>query len=576
MIMKQKTLGIIIAALVLAIPTDTYAQGFLKKLKQKAESAVNSAVNKVVGLEEEEPEAEFEIDEENAGSKPTANDRVPKLRQTTFVWDGQVSPSTANTVQQLLNELPSLPSAEQIANPDDAQRQAYYNRLASISMRVEELDEQWTCSDEEMLALRDQLYKDLAETWGISVEDMKRLEDPNCSEADRARIEEKIKQSVLGGMDVNNMQSMADNMAAKSKKHEARMDEISKEMEVLEKKAEKGTLTEAEQARMMQLSQEAMAIQQDVMSGVDINALMNIGKKENALMEKYSIATMRMEQRLKAYSDKAAALQKSDGKIVMDCNEIAADYEEKLRNIYSQIFKEDDVDKIHALYDQADELMKNYRTRAAKIWIKSLSTRLEQTKKLLPEAIEIYGEMVKEGLLPECALRRPQLNVVTACEDILDEAYADFPQPDVLPYHMEAMNILKEDERIYYPESGFIGGFGGGGNLFEDFKNGSQILIYNYKEEAYYKLEGGNRTKLAGEGPHNFFDAKVKVNYEYGEIPLRKGNRVATFGTGRTLTLHDGTMVYPVAFRRHADHLEFIVHDVVNDKEDFYMCVYKL
>ena len=574
--MKQKTLGIIIAALVLAIPTETYAQGFLKKLKQKAESAVNSAVNKVVGLEEEEPEAEFEIDEENAGSKPTATDRVPKLRQTTFVWDGQVSPSTANTVQQLLNELPSLPSAEQIANPDDAQRQAYYNRLASISMRVEELDEQWTCSDEEMLALRDQLYKDLAETWGISVEDMKRLEDPNCSEADRARIEEKIKQSVLGGMDVNNMQSMADNMAAKSKKHEARMDEISKEMEVLEKKAEKGTLTEAEQARMMQLSQEAMAIQQDVMGGVDMNALMNIGKKENALMEKYSMATIRMEQRLKAYSDKAAALQKSDGKIVMDCNEIAADYEEKLRTIYTQIYNEDDVDKIHALYDQADELMKNYRTRAAKIWIKSLSTRLEQTKKLLPEAIEIYGEMVKEGLLPECALRRPQLNVVTACEDILDEAYADFPQPDVLPYHMEAMNILKEDERIYYPESGFIGGFGGGGNLFEDFKNGSQILIYNYKEEAYYKLEGGNRTKLAGEGPHNFFDAKVKVNYEYGEIPLRKGNRVATFGTGRTLTLHDGTMVYPVAFRRHADHLEFIVHDVVNDKEDFYMCVYKL
>ncbi|MBE6288245.1 MAG: hypothetical protein E7099_08705 [Mediterranea massiliensis] len=568
--MKQKTLGIIIAALVLAIPTETYAQGFLKKLKQKAESAVN----KVVGLEEEEPEVE--INEENAGSKPTATDRVPKLRQTTFVWDGQVSPSTANTVQQLLNELPSLPSVEQIANPDDAQRQAYYNRLSAISMRVNELDEEWTCSDDEMEGLRNQLYTDLAETYGITIEEMKALEDPNTSEAEKARIEEKIKQSVLGGMDVNNMQSMADNMADKSKKHEARMEELSKEMEVLEKKAEKGTLTEAEQARMMQLSQEAMAIQQDVMGGVDMNALMNIGKKENALMEKYSMATMRMEQRLKAYSDKAAALQKSDGKIVMDCNEIAADYEEKLRTIYTQIYNEDDVDKIHALYDQADELMKNYRTRAAKIWIKSLSTRLEQTKKLLPEAIEIYGEMVKEGLLPECALRRPQLNVVTACEDILDEAYADFPQPDVLPYRMEGMNIMEEDERILYPESGFVGGFGGSGNLFDDFKNGSQILVYNEKEQAYYKLEGGNRTKLAGEGPHNFFDAKKKVNYSYGEIPLRKGNRKATFSTGRTLTLHDGTMVYPVAFRRYDDRLEFIVHDVVNDKEDFYMCVYKL
>ena len=573
--MKQKTLGILAAVLMLAAaPADTHAQGFLKKLKQKAEKAVN----KVVGIEEE-PQAETVINEENAGKQPTATDRVPKLRQPTFVWDGQVSPSTASTVQQLLNELPALPSVEQIVNPDDAQRQAYYNRLASISMRVEELDEQWTCSDEEMLALRDQLYKDLAETWGISVEDMKRLEDPNCSEADRARIEEKIKQSVLGGMDVNNMQSMADNMAAKSKKHEARMDEIEKEMTALEKKEKKGTLTDTDRARMQELSQEAIAIQQDMMSGVDMEALTmlgNIGQKEQALTQKYSMGTMRMEQRLKEYSDKAAALQKSDGKIVMDCDEIAADYEDKLRSLYGQVYRSNDVDTIHALYDQADELMKNYRTRAAKIWLKSLSVRLEQTKKLVPEAVEIYGEMVKEGLLPECALRRPQLNVVTACEDILDEAYADFPQPDVLPYHMEAMNILKEDERIYYPESGFVGGFGGSGNLFDDFKNGSQILVFNSQEQAYYKLEGGNRTKLAGEGPHNFFDAKKKVNYTYGEIPLRKGDRKATFSTGRPLTLHDGTMVYPVAFRRYDDRLEFIVHDVVNDKEDFFMCVYKL
>ncbi len=570
--MKTRILGILAVALVLvAAPADTHAQGFLKNLKQKAEQAVS----KMVGIEEE-PQAETIVNEENAGSKPTAADRVPKLRQPSFVWDGQVSPSTASTVQQLLNELPALPSVEQIVNPDDAQRQAYYNRLAAISMRVEELDEQWTCSDEEMLALRDRLYRDLADTYGISVEDMKRLEDPNISETEKERIEEKIKQSMLGGLNVDNMQSMAENMEAKQKKYEARMAEIEKEMEVYEKKEKKGTLTETDQARMIQLAQEAQTIQQDVMSGIDMNALMNIGKKEQALTQKYSVATTRMEQRLKEFSDKAAALQKSNGKIVMDCNEIAADYEENLSSLYDRVYRSNDVDIIHALYDQADELMKNYRTRAAKIWLKSLSVRLEQTKKLMPEAAEIYGELVKEGLLPECALRRPQLNVVTACEDLLDEAYADFPQPDVLPYHMEAMGILKAEERVLYPESGFVGGFGGSGNLFDDFKNGSRILVYNSQEQAYYKLEGGNRTKLAGEGPHNFFDAKQKVNYTYGEIPLRKGNRKATFSTGRTLILHDGTMVYPVAFRRYDDRLEFIVLDTVNDKEDFFMCVYKL
>ena len=570
--MKQKTLGILAAVLMLAAsPADTHAQGFLKKLKQKAEKAVN----KVVGIEEE-PQAETVVNEENAGKQPTATDRVPKLRQPTFVWDGQVSPSTASTVQGLLNELPALPSVEQIANPNDTERQAYYNRLSAISMRVEELDEQWTCSDEEMLALRDRFYKDLAETYGITIEEMKLLEDPNCSEADKARIEEKIKQSVLGGMDMGNMQSMADNMDAKHKKHEARMAEIEKEMTVLEKKAEKGTLTQEEEARMMQLSQEAMAIRNDIMEGVDLSGLMNIGQKEQALTQKYSVATMRMEQRLKEYSDKAAALQKSDGKIVMNCNEIAADYEDKFRNLYDQVYRSNDVDTIHALYDQADELMKNYRTRAAKIWLKSLSIRLEQTKKLVPEAVEVYGEMVKEGLLPECALRRPQLNVVTACADLLDEAYADFPQPDVLPYHMEAMGILKDGERVLYPESGFGAAFNGSGNLFDEFNKNSQILVYNIKEEAYYKLEGGTRTKLAGEGPFNFFKKDVKVDNAYGDIPLRKGDRVATFSKGRVLILHDGTMVNPVAMRRYDDRLEFIIHDVVNDKEDFYQCVYKL
>lgn len=572
--MKRVTLGIL-AVLMLAASTEIHAQGFLKKLKQKAESAVN----KVIGADEES-ETETVVNEENAGKQPTATDRVPKLRQTTFVWDGQVSPSKASTVEQLLNELPPLPSVEQIVNPDDAERQSYYNRLSSISMRVSELDEQWTCSDEEMLALRDKLYKDLAEIWNISVEDIKKIEDPNCPEAEKARIEEKIKQSVLGGVSEERIANMVpEDFESKSKKYKARLDELEKEMESLEKKEKKGTLTDTDRARMQELNQEAMAIQQDMMSGVDMEALDmlgNIGKKEQAFAQKYSMATSQMEQRLKAYSDKAAALQKSEAGIVQDCDEIAKDYEDELRSLYEQVYCSNDVGTIHALYDRADELMKNYRTRAAKIWLKSLKARLENTKKLVPEAAEVYGELVKEGLLPECALRRPQLNVVTQCEDILDKAYADFPQPEVLPYHMEAMGILKANERILYSECGFAAAFNGSSSLFDDFNKNSQILMYNEKEDAYYKLEGGNRTKLAGEGPFNFFKKGVNVDDAYGEIPLRKGGRVATFSKGRTLILHDGTMVNPVAMRRYDDRLEFIVHDVVNDKEDFYQCVYKL
>ena len=61
--MKQKTLGILAAVLMLAAaPADTHAQGFLKKLKQKAEKAVN----KVVGIEEE-PQAETVINKKPRG-----------------------------------------------------------------------------------------------------------------------------------------------------------------------------------------------------------------------------------------------------------------------------------------------------------------------------------------------------------------------------------------------------------------------------------------------------------------------------------------------------------------------------
>lgn len=557
--MKKIILGALAAALMLAAPTDLQAQGFLKKLKQKAEKAVN----KVAGVEEKESAEGSEEQQESKGT-PTATDRIPKLRQTGFIWDGQVTPSKASTVQGLMNELPALPSVEQIANPDPAEREAYYNRLSAISMRVHELDGQWTCSDEEMLAAREQVYKDLAEVLGLTVEEMKRMDDPNVSEAEKLRLEEKMRKHLLGDMD-------AEDLERKIEKNEARLAEIEKESKPYEKKAKAGTLTEPEKKRMEELRQEMMTIMQDMMSGMD--GMMNVASKAQELNDKYS-----MDKELKAYSDKAEALRKGEEGIVENCLQIADDYEEELKDIYGQIYREEDADKIHALYDRADGLMKNYRTRAAKIWLRSLSVRLENTKKLLPEAEKVYAALAEKGLIPACAARRPLLNVVTCCEDILNEAYADFPQPSVLPYHAEAMNILKENERVMYAESGFGGGFGGSGSsdLFGAFGSGSKILLYNDKEEAYYKLENGSRTRLSGEGPFDFFDAGAKVNNEYGEIPLRKGNRVASFNTGRVLILHDGTYVCPVAMRKYADRIEFIIHSSFNQKEDFYKCTYKL
>ena len=154
-----------------ALPADAGAQGFLKKIKQKAEKTIG----KVTGTETpaDETASDAGADEADA-AKPTATDRLPKLRQSSVVWDGEVTPSRAADVRALMDELPALPTADEIANPTDAARNAYQRKLSALSMRAGELDDELSCSDEEMIAARDKIYKELEGITGLTSEEMKR------------------------------------------------------------------------------------------------------------------------------------------------------------------------------------------------------------------------------------------------------------------------------------------------------------------------------------------------------------------------------------------------------------------
>lgn len=83
---------------------------------------------------------------------------------------------------------------------------------------------------------------------------------------------------ILGGADI-------EAISAKAQSKEGRMKEIEKEMDALEKKEKAGTLTAADQQRMMQLGQETMAMQQDLM-GSGLGNLMEISRKGDALSAK--------------------------------------------------------------------------------------------------------------------------------------------------------------------------------------------------------------------------------------------------------------------------------------------------
>ncbi len=584
--MKKRLIMLAFTAVALSsLPANSYGQGFLRNLREKAENALIDAILPSQKNEEAQPTQNTRAQElqravqepETPTTPPTAEDRIPTLHQSSVVWYGEATPSRASSARALLAELPALPSVNDVVNPDQDRYDSYYNKLTSINLRVNELDEEWACSDEEMLAARDKLYNELSGMMGLTAEEMKRLDDPNISEEEKARLEAKVQAAVLGGFD-------PEAMSRKAEELQPRLEVISAELQPLTEKAEKGTITPAEQARMMELSQESMALSAELMGGMGGlgNAFAMATRMTQATTSMLSGST-ELEQQLSRFSARLQGVAQSEQGIVKDCEQIAAEYEDDLRAIYNKVHEEaDNASEVHRLYDQADELMKNYRTRAANIFLAGLQVRLDNAKSMIDEAESLYAAMADNELIPACATRRAPLNVVTSCVDILNEAYSDFPQPTVSPIKREVVaitNLMKPTDRIHYGESGFAGGFTtSGGDLAEEFVNNSHLLVYDSEENCYVEITGGQRKRLDGYGPFNFSGTVERQAEAYGEIALRGGNRTAHYTRGGALTLHDGTMYWPLLMQKNSDSIEFIIYEYndMSSRYEFVKCTYIL
>lgn len=568
-----------IAALLLVmavLPNETEAQGFLKKLKERAEQAVTNTLRapaEAASTTEQHatPEA-APAPEEEPFATVSASDRVPKLRQSKVVWYDEVRPSQATDARALLAELPPLPSVAEVVASNDDSRSAYNNRLAAISMRVDELDDLYSCSDEEMLAARNKMNDEIADALGVSPDLVRKLDDPNTTPSERAAIEEQIKNAALGGF---NQEAFANDAATM----QARLNQIMEEVKPYEKKMEAGTLTPEDEAFLRPRLAEIQQIQQQLMSG--LSGVMNTSAKMDAIVRKADADQQRIDRELKAFSEKVEAVRKNEVGVVKSCEEIEAEYAARLQAIYDKVHQSNSATEVHRLYDEADALMKNYRMRAAQIFLAGLQVRLDNAKKLLPEAERIYGALADNQTIPACVVRRVPLNIVIECVDILDEAYTSFPNPTVLPVKMEQISLLDPDDDLLTTESQIVGGFVAGGDLAESFRNKSHLLVRNRKDGYYYELQGTSRRRLEGDGPFNFFDAKqvqAQPDELFGEIPLRGGGRKAHYSKSGTLTLHDGTLFWPLAVQRHADRLEFIIceYDYETQVQHFVKCTYKL
>lgn len=530
--MKKNVLLIPVCLLILAfMPATAHSQGFLKKLKQKVENAV-------VGTDESETSTDGKSEDgEPENITPTPVDKIPKLRIATSSWDEIIQPSKAFTPRALLNELPALPTVTAMVTPTEEVRASYYRKIVAVDMRVEELDEQNTCSDEEMLAARDKLYQEMAGIVGLTVEEMKRLEDPNLPEAEKEQLAAKVKNSMITGSEMGNLTAMG----AELEKRE---------------KAKGGKLSDEE---MMQFVSENPDALNDLTNVAARN--METSAKVQTLNARFS----RLNQQLQQVSQKQKRLAGQNQGVITSCEKIAEDYEKKLKKIYEQIFATEDREEIEKLYAQADELMKNYRMRAAKLWRNSLQAQLDEAKNLLPEIESVYAEMAKEGMIPACTVNRASYNLVTYFTDILHKAYSDFPQPSVLPVQMETILEFKKHEYLWWPESGFA-------SSVTDFIANSRILVYDSAEKARYIYENGRRRKLTDKDARDFQPVTPRLKPSYNTWTSESGARKVTYTRDGSVTLHDGTSFYPLAFQQLDNKLVWII---ARDNS-IVKCTYKL
>lgn len=270
------------------IPVEAYSQSFLKKLKQK--------VDNVVGTKDDTAEIGEEPSVGGDGDQPTRSvtptDKLQKRRTATATWDEVIAPSRANSPEALLNELPPLPSAESIAYPEETARAAYYRKIVAVDMRIRELDSMLICSDEEMLILRDKLYADLADINGITVEEMKSLEDPNLPEAEKQRLIEKMKNAMIG--DTRGLEAMG----ADLQKCEA---------------AKGGELTDEEKMAFLAENQDNLS---------DLGSMM---EKMQATQEKsvaFSARFARLEQMTVQQTEKMRKIQQTNASVIASCEKV--------------------------------------------------------------------------------------------------------------------------------------------------------------------------------------------------------------------------------------------------------------
>lgn len=539
----MKKMLLLIAALLFLCTADADAQGFLKKLKQKAQQAVMGSSNKSDSEEIYEEQQTENVDSSDPSNLSVAQacDIVPKRKTSTITWDGIVIPSTSSSASALMKELPELPSAEKMARCTMEERDAYTQKIAAVTSRAEELMEKETgCSDEEMEALREKWEKKVQDLFGLTKKEMDILNDENASEAQKEPIRQKIMAKMMGGENLDQ---------AEMKRFES--------------------MSEKEQQAYIKAHPEFMQKMRKMAAKAG-----NFQKQVNQM----TAAMNGYELKLGRLVNNYMKVQNEESK--HDYSAIAKKYDSKLRKLYDQICDVDDANKIDDLYAEADKLLYDYRLEAAKEYRTSLQRRINEAKRFAADYAKITQEEVNSGDLPECAIGRMDLNAVIMVGNTLDEAFKELPRLNAIPVCLETVFELEKGwSFVSWECRGYIGsveGFKTAGGQWpllaqHDVQDGLEYgVVENGKLRIINEDELQRINKQADLRQKN--QSKNGVKPPYGIYKSRSGKRIVEYSKTGEVIVNGMTTFTPCAFSAKPDRLEWISFD----EGKLMKCIYKL
>jgi hypothetical protein len=199
------------------------------------------------------------------------------------------------------------------------------------------------------------------------------------------------------------------------------------------------------------------------------------------------------------------------------------------------------------------------------VHLAELKRQMDALGAAYPEMLALEADMVNAGLMAPCIQRVSSFNIVSSYANLLDGAYRDFPQTEVLPVCREVILQLPENETLFTSESAMA-------TTVEGFLTGSDIIVYDRATGRNYVYENGRKRALQAGEPTDFAAQKERPKPTYGHWTSTGGTRWADYQQDGALVLHDGTIFYPLAFEVDGNTLTWITQ-IENRLEK---CTYKL